>query len=70
MTKYLESNDIELDDEPQYAGAVVRAGGVNVWTQPTYVPPKDTCPREGGLDFKDVPSLGFGSQATYPRSHK
>ena len=69
MTKYLESDDIELDDEPKYKGEVVRSSTTSLWDQPIYVPPKDTCPRDGGLDYKDCPSLGFGTQATYPRHH-
>lgn len=69
MTTYLESDDIELDDEPLYKGEVVRASTTSLWDQPVYVPPKDVCTRDGADDFKDVPSLGFGAQAIYPRHH-
>lgn len=69
MTTYLESDNIELDGKPLYKGEIVKSRTTNIWDAPTYAPPRDECAREGALDFKSLPSLGFEMQATYRRHH-
>jgi hypothetical protein len=70
MTKYLESDDIELEGAPRYVGAIVKSRTANVWALPTYVPPKHESVRDGADDHLQCKSLPPEGQATYPRGHK